>query len=58
MRVQYDGPAEGIRSGYTERARSLMPSRLDWLTNIPWVKAALAIIAVFIGSALPRRRIR
>jgi hypothetical protein len=58
VRVQYDGPAEGIRSGYTERARSLMPSRLDWLTNIPWVKAALAIIAVFIGSALPRRRIR
>ena len=53
VRVYFDGQARGIRSGYTARARSLMPSLLDWLVNIPWVKAVLALLAALIGSAIP-----
>lgn len=53
VNIQLDGRARDVRSGYTDSARSLMPSRLDRLMGIPEVKAMLAVIAVLLGSSIP-----
>ena len=56
VEIQADGHVRGLRSGYTDEARSLMPSVLDRLVSIPAVKAVLAVIAVLVGSSIPIRR--
>ncbi|MBU2676468.1 MAG: hypothetical protein KJP16_05240 [Gammaproteobacteria bacterium] len=52
--VQFDGTVDEITSGYLDESRSLMPSTLAWLVNIPTVKALLALAAVLIGISLPK----
>lgn len=53
IQVYFDGLARGISTGYSNRSRSMMPSILDWLINISWIKALLAFFAVLIASSLP-----
>jgi hypothetical protein len=53
VRVVFDGMARDIRTGYAGHSRSLMPTILDWLINIPWIKALLSFFAVLIASSLP-----
>lgn len=53
IQFQFDGYVDGIVSGYRDESRSLMPSLLGWLINIPWVKALLALLGVLLGVSIP-----